>query len=179
MVPVIVGPGEQRFLIDHHHLARALHDEGVDSVFVTIVADFHKLDAHEFWNMMDFHGWTHPFDGKGRRRDYADLPKTVKDMEDDPYRSLAGQLRNIGGYAKDSHAVLGIRLGRFPAPPHQAQGKCARIFPPRSAPPSTSPSRKTRAIFPAGARRTKKPRALAQARAGAKRRSPDKVAHED
>jgi hypothetical protein len=102
MVPVVVGPGERRFLIDHHHLARALHEEGVDSVFVTIVADFHKLDANEFWNMMDFHGWTHPFDAKGRRRDYVDLPKTVIDMEDDPYRSLAGRLRVIGGYAKDS-----------------------------------------------------------------------------
>ncbi len=102
MVPVIIGPGERRFLIDHHHLARALHDEGIDSVFVTIVADFHRLDAPEFWNMMDFHGWTHPYDGKGRRRDYADLPKTVGDMEDDPYRSLAGQLRNVGGFAKDS-----------------------------------------------------------------------------
>lgn len=102
MVPVIAGPGDQHFLIDHHHLARALHDEGVDSVFVTTVADFRKLDIDEFWNMMDFHGWTHPFDGKGRRRDYADLPRTVKDMEDDPYRSLAGQLRAIGGFAKDS-----------------------------------------------------------------------------
>jgi hypothetical protein len=102
MVPVIVGPGEQRYLIDHHHLARALHDQGIDSVFVTIVADFHKLDKFDFWNMMDFHGWTHPYDAKGRRRDYSDLPKTVKEMADDPYRSLAGQLRNIGGYAKDS-----------------------------------------------------------------------------
>ncbi len=102
MVPVVIGPGEDRFLIDHHHLARALHDEGIDSVFVTIVADFHKLDAPEIWNMMDFHGWTHPYDGKGRRRDSADLPKTVGDMEDDPYRSLAGQLRAIGGFAKDS-----------------------------------------------------------------------------
>ena len=101
MVPVIIGPGQQRFLIDHHHLARALHDEGVDSVFVTIVADLHRLEPHDFWNMMDFRGWTHPYDGKGRRRDYADLPKTVKDMEDDPYRSLAGELRNIGGFAKD------------------------------------------------------------------------------
>ena len=102
MVPVVVGPGGRRFLIDHHHLARALHDEGVDNVFVTIVADFHKLDADAFWNIMDFHGWTHPFDGKGRRRPYADLPKTVAAMEDDPYRSLAGELRYCGGFAKDS-----------------------------------------------------------------------------
>jgi hypothetical protein len=102
MVPVVVGPGGRRYLIDHHHLARALHDQGVDSVFVTIVADFGKLDADAFWNIMDFHGWTHPFDGKGRRRPYADLPKTVAAMEDDPYRSLAGELRYIGGFAKDS-----------------------------------------------------------------------------
>ena len=102
MVPVVVGPGGRRYLIDHHHLARALHDEGVDSVFVTIVADFGRLDADAFWNIMDFHGWTHPFDGKGRRRAYADLPKTVATMTDDPYRSLAGELRYIGGFAKDT-----------------------------------------------------------------------------
>jgi hypothetical protein len=102
MAPVVIGPGGHRYLIDHHHLARALYDEGVGNVFVAIVADFHHLNAHTFWNVMDFHGWTHPFDGKGRRRDSADLPKTVKDMEDDPYRSLAGELRNLGGFAKDT-----------------------------------------------------------------------------
>jgi hypothetical protein len=102
MVPVVLGPGGRRYLIDHHHLARALHDEGVDSVFVAMVADYSKLDVDAFWNIMDFHGWTHPFDGRGRRRAYADLPKTVAAMEDDPYRSLAGELRYIGGFAKDS-----------------------------------------------------------------------------
>ena len=101
MAPVVIGPGGHRYLIDHHHLARALYDEGVGNVFVAIVADFHQLDGPTFWNIMDFHGWTHPFDGKGRRRDFADLPKTIKDMEDDPYRSLAGELRSVGGFAKD------------------------------------------------------------------------------
>ena len=33
---------------------------------------------------------------------FSDLPRTVKSMEDDPYRSLAGELRTIGGFAKDS-----------------------------------------------------------------------------
>lgn len=102
MIPVIAGPGNKQFVIDHHHLARALHEEGLERVFVTVVADMHELDESTFWNMMDFHGWTHPFDAEGRRRDYRDLPKTVEDMEDDPYRSLAGALRNIGGFAKDS-----------------------------------------------------------------------------
>jgi len=102
LVPVILGPGKFRYLIDHHHLARALFDEGVPSVFVTVVADLSKVDDGLFWNMMDFHGWTHPFDAKGRRRDYAELPTTVEKMKDDPYRSLAGELRSPGGFAKDS-----------------------------------------------------------------------------
>jgi hypothetical protein len=38
MIPVILGPKDRCFIIDHHHLARALHEEGVKSVLVTLVA---------------------------------------------------------------------------------------------------------------------------------------------
>ncbi|HME86041.1 MAG TPA: ParB-like protein, partial [Roseiarcus sp.] len=44
----------------------------------------------------------HPYDAKGRRCEYSELPKTIKTMEDDLYRSLAGELRAMGGFAKDS-----------------------------------------------------------------------------
>lgn len=102
LVPAVLGPGREPYLIDHHHLARALYDEGVEDVFVTAVADLSRLPEPLFWNVMDMHGWTHPYDSKGRRRAYSDLPKTIRGMEDDPYRSLAGELRNIGGFAKDA-----------------------------------------------------------------------------
>ncbi len=102
LVPTILGPGREPYLIDHHHLARALFEEGVEEVFVTTFADLSRLPADHFWSMMDMHGWTHPYDARGRRRAYSDLPKTIKGMEDDPYRSLAGELRNIGGFAKDA-----------------------------------------------------------------------------
>jgi hypothetical protein len=102
MVPTVVGLGGEHYVIDHHHLALALHEEGVDSVFVTVAADLSRLPEDHFWNMMSFKGWTHPYDGKGRRRPYADLPRSVTGMEDDPYRSLAGALRYKGGFAKDS-----------------------------------------------------------------------------
>jgi hypothetical protein len=102
LVPTILGPDREPYLIDHHHLTRALYDEGVEEVFVTTVADLSRLSEPLFWNVMDMHGWTHPYDGKGRRRSYSDLPRTIKGMEDDLYRSLAGELRNIGGFAKDS-----------------------------------------------------------------------------
>ena len=102
MVPTVIGLGGRRYLIDHHHLALALHEEGVESVFVTVAADLSRLPEDHFWNMMSFKGWTHPYDRKGIRRPYADLPETVAGLEDDPYRSLAGALRNSGGFAKDS-----------------------------------------------------------------------------
>jgi hypothetical protein len=102
MVPVILGPDKQAYLTDHHHLARALHDNGVKSVFTTVIADLHQLDEDAFWTVLDFRAWTHPYDGKGRRRDYSELPKTIAGMKDDPFRSLAGELRRLGGFAKDA-----------------------------------------------------------------------------
>ena len=102
MVPVVIGPGKELYLIDHHHLARALLEEKVESVFVTVVDDLSMVKGQAFWTYMEFHGWTHPYDGKGRRCAYADLPKLVAEMTDDPYRSLSGELRSAGGYAKDA-----------------------------------------------------------------------------
>ena len=51
---------------------------------------------------MDNHNWMHPFDDKGRRRGYKDIPKSVTELVDDPFRSLAGELRRAGGFAKDT-----------------------------------------------------------------------------
>ena len=35
-------------------------------------------------------------------RSDKDIPKSVIDLVDDPFRSLAGELRRAGGYAKDT-----------------------------------------------------------------------------
>ena len=51
---------------------------------------------------MDNRGWLHPFDAHGRRRSYEDVPRHIWDLDDDPYRSLAGELRTSGGFAKDT-----------------------------------------------------------------------------
>ena len=102
VIPVILGPKRRHYVIDHHHLARALHDEGVENVAVTIVANLEKLELDAFWTVMDDRSWMHPFDAKGRRRTYADIPKAVARMVDDPFRSLAGELRRAGGFAKDT-----------------------------------------------------------------------------
>ena len=102
MIPVVLGPKERDYIIDHHHLARALHDEGVEKILVTVVANLSKLEPDSFWFVMDNRNFMHPFDDKGKRREYKDIPKTVSDLIDDPFRSLAGELRRAGGFAKDT-----------------------------------------------------------------------------
>jgi hypothetical protein len=101
IVPVIRGPKERHYLIDHHHLARALHDEGVEQVLVTVVADLRAVHKDSFWVVLDDRRWCHPYDAKGRRCGFEEIPPSIADLEDDPFRSLAGELRRAGGYAKD------------------------------------------------------------------------------
>jgi hypothetical protein len=102
LIPVILGPKQRSYVIDHHHLALALHDEGVKDVAVTVIANLSKLEIDAFWVVMDNRSWMHPFDAKGARRHYSDIPKSVTELVDDPFRSLAGELRRAGGFAKDT-----------------------------------------------------------------------------
>ncbi len=102
MIPVVLGPEARPYVTDHHHLARALHDEGVKSVTTTVVLDLSRLEPNSFWFVLDNRGLMHPFDEKGERRHYRAIPDAIGDLVDDPYRSLAGELRRVGGFAKDT-----------------------------------------------------------------------------
>jgi hypothetical protein len=101
MIPVVLGPDGHHYVVDHHHLARALHDEGVENVLVTVIGDLTMVERDGFWTVMDHKRWAYPYDAKGERRPYKDLPKSVTGLKDDPFRSLAGELRRVGGFAKD------------------------------------------------------------------------------
>jgi hypothetical protein len=59
------------------------------------------LSGGLFKTFMDNRNWFRPFDAKGRRRAISQIPKHVDQLIDDPYRSLAGELRRAGGYAKN------------------------------------------------------------------------------
>ncbi len=102
MIPVLLGPKKRFYVIDHHHLARALHDEGCETVQVTVVANLGTLDKDAFWVFADNRSWCHPYDGAGQRVGFDQIPRSVTDLADDPFRSLAGALRRAGGYAKET-----------------------------------------------------------------------------
>jgi hypothetical protein len=102
MIPVIKGPSDRYYVVDHHHLALALHHEDVKHVLVSVVADLSMVEHRSFWVVMDNHRWVHPYDDDGVRRPFSEIPETVAKLKDDPYRSVAGELRRMGGYAKDT-----------------------------------------------------------------------------
>jgi hypothetical protein len=102
MIPVIRGPKGQYYVVDHHHLSLALHNEGVGSVLVTVIADLRMLAEDAFWVFLDNRSWVHPYDARGRRCRYDEIPRRITGLKDDPFRSLAGELRRCGGFAKDT-----------------------------------------------------------------------------
>src|ERR1700690_3368269 len=85
MIPGILGPQGRPYLIDNHHLARALYDEGVKSVLTLVIADLRKLDTAAFWFVMDNRGWLDPFDERAGRCSHTALPRSGQGLRDDPF----------------------------------------------------------------------------------------------
>jgi hypothetical protein len=102
MIPVVKGPDKRYYVVDHHHLARALHEEGITDILVTVIGDLSMVEKDAFWGVMDNKRWVYPYDTKGERRHFKDIPKSITELKDDPFRSLAGELRRSGGFAKDT-----------------------------------------------------------------------------
>jgi hypothetical protein len=99
-IPAVWGPDDKLYLIDHHHLARAASECGVDTGFFEVEDDLSKLGFRQFWTRMSLERWAHPIDEHGRPQAFDDIPRHVEKLRDDIYRSLAGYVRNAGGYEK-------------------------------------------------------------------------------
>jgi len=73
IIPVIFGPKERSYVVDHHHLARALHEEGIKQVLVSMVADLRALDLNAFWVFLDHRGWVYPYNADGVRQSFDSM----------------------------------------------------------------------------------------------------------
>jgi hypothetical protein len=112
-VPVVVGPDNRHYMIDRHHLTMALYDEGVTEVPVSVVGSINRSSFGEFWATLESRGWTHPFDDEGRRRPFENMPTSIANLMDDPFRSLAGALKRAGGFAKNRSPFSEFRWADF------------------------------------------------------------------
>lgn len=86
--------------------AAALVQEKSECVLVGVVKDLSSLKLDDFWIFMDHYSWVHPYDETGNRRGLDKIPSNFEDLKNDPYRSLAGEVRDAGGFAKSDAPFL-------------------------------------------------------------------------
>jgi hypothetical protein len=101
-VPVVLGPQGAPYVTDHHHIVAALHALGVAAVPVVLQEDLSSLTVQQFWLTMENRRWAYPYDARGQRVRFTDLPRHVWDLPNDEYRSLAAFARNAGAFEKTS-----------------------------------------------------------------------------
>jgi hypothetical protein len=99
-MPVVLGPGQRMYITDHHHLARAAYDLKIQQACFEVEDDLSALAQDIFWIHMDKESWVHPLDQHGVRHRYESIPKSLDKLVDDVYRSVAGFVRDAGGYDK-------------------------------------------------------------------------------
>lgn len=96
---VIVGPGEEFWLVDGHHLARALELDDDKEMLVRLLHDWSNLSEDEFYAKMTETKKMWLYDENGRvPHDPRELPKKLSGLKNDPYRSLVYIIKKHGGF---------------------------------------------------------------------------------
>lgn len=118
-VPVVV-PGEKFYLVDHHHLVRALYDalhetrgKGI-CIYIKVMGNASTLEEVYFWKSMHEQNWVYLFDraGGGPQQPQT-LPGHIKDLDFDLYRSLAWIVREHHGYIKNNAPFSEFKWANF------------------------------------------------------------------
>ena len=114
IIPVVIGPKKELYMIDHHHFARACWEEKIDLFTIKVVKDFSHKSEKEFWNAMISKEWTYLHDqfGKGPHSPAA-LPYDVRCLADDPFRSLAWAVIEAGGIKKQKVPFFEFKWAAF------------------------------------------------------------------
>jgi hypothetical protein len=99
--PVTIGPQGVLYITDHHHLAVALLNMGVDDTYCQIEDNRSDQTLDVFWAGMVHDGKARPWDEKGEKHAPTAIPAGIGELRDDPYRSLAGAVRDECGFSLD------------------------------------------------------------------------------
>ena len=93
-IPYVVGPKKEIYIVDHHHLCRALWIiDKKKALLGEELADWSDLDNKQFWKKMDSSGYCWAIDSHGHRRPYSAIPKHIRELTDNVWRSLARAVR--------------------------------------------------------------------------------------
>ena len=118
-IPILVR-GDKFYLVDHHHLASGLYlalNETLGNdlcVYVKVLGNGSSLERAYFWKTMHQEQLGVPVrrNGGGPQAP-ATLPTHIKDLEHDPYRSLAWIVREHHGYLKNNAPFSEFKWANF------------------------------------------------------------------
>ncbi len=112
-IPAVRGPGDELYIIDNHHFGLALWHAEVESAFARVIDDKSSLSPISFWRQMEAEGRLYPFDEEGRRVEPSSLPQGLHELRHDPYRDLAWEVREAGGFIKARIAYAEFQWANF------------------------------------------------------------------
>ena len=100
-VPVIRGHDGSLYVVDRHHFLCVCYHLRIKKVRIQLLKDFSNRPTSylKFWAWMRRNRKSYPFCqfGEGPRKEFY-LPKDVRGLADDPYRSLAWFVRKAGAF---------------------------------------------------------------------------------
>ncbi|MBC7370610.1 MAG: hypothetical protein H7326_03540 [Bdellovibrionaceae bacterium] len=115
-VPVVRAPNGQLYIVDRHHFLCVCYHSGIDEVKVKVVKDFKgtKITYRDFWNWMgkSRSAYLYCQFGEGPRREFY-LPRDIRGLADDPYRSLAWFVRKSGAFENSEKNFAEFQWANF------------------------------------------------------------------
>lgn len=102
LIPVVIRKN-RIYILDHHHMLYGLYLSKVDrsKVYAEVVANWSDLTEVEFQRRMIDKKYFYDHDENGKPgQKLSELPQSISEMKDDPYRSLAYEVREQGGFKK-------------------------------------------------------------------------------
>jgi hypothetical protein len=115
-VPVVVGPDGGLYVVDHHHFLAVCYYVGIKKVRVRVVKDLSKknMSYTQFWKWMFKTRNAYPFCqfGEGPRKAIY-LPKDIRGLADDPYRSVAWFVRKAGAFENSEKHFAEFKWANF------------------------------------------------------------------
>jgi hypothetical protein len=115
-VPVVCSPKGILYVIDHHHFLCVCYHVGIKKVYVNVVHDLSKkkISYRNFWKWMTKNRSAYPYCQFGEGpRDPVYLPRDIRGLADDPYRSLAWYVRKAGGFSNSDRNFAEFKWANF------------------------------------------------------------------
>ena len=115
-VPVVLSPDGDHYILDHHHFLCVCYHLGIKEVRVEVVEDLtgKRMSYAAFWKWMFKKRNVYPFCQFGEGpREALYLPRDIRGLADDPYRSLAWFVRKAGAFENSDKNFAEFRWANF------------------------------------------------------------------